>query len=93
MAFSLGWTDVPGISRTARLRLLGNSVVVNQAAAALTDLLGVINEFRNDPDPEPAAVTVEIPDEVPALNDQAAALLLRMLIEHRPTQYPAEPCG
>lgn len=34
-----GWTGVPGISRTARLRLLGNSVVVNQAAGALTELL------------------------------------------------------
>lgn len=39
MAFSIGWTAVPGISRSARLRLLGNSVVVNQAAYALAALL------------------------------------------------------
>jgi len=32
-------TDVPGISRRAQLRLLGNGVVPQQAAAALRDLL------------------------------------------------------
>lgn len=39
MAAPLGWTDIPGISRNARLRLLGNSVVISQAVCALTYLL------------------------------------------------------
>ncbi|WDZ91162.1 hypothetical protein [Nocardiopsis sp. HUAS JQ3] len=36
-----GWvTDVPGLSRAAQLKALGNGVVWQQAAAALLDLLG-----------------------------------------------------
>lgn len=38
-----GWvTDVPGLSRNQMLKLLGNGVVPQQAAAALTHLLGLL---------------------------------------------------
>lgn len=37
LGFPAGWTDVPGVSRTARLRMLGNSVQVQCGyAVALT---------------------------------------------------------
>lgn len=40
MGWPAGWvTDVPGISRREALRILGNGVVPQQAAAALADLL------------------------------------------------------
>jgi len=41
MGLSAGWvTDVPGISRNDQLKMLGNGVVPQQAAAALQHLLG-----------------------------------------------------
>jgi DNA (cytosine-5)-methyltransferase 1 len=41
MGLPPGWvTDVPGISRSAQLRALGNGVIPAQAATALTLLLG-----------------------------------------------------
>lgn len=41
MGLSPGWvTDVPGLPRSAQLRALGNGVVWQQAACAITDLLG-----------------------------------------------------
>lgn len=40
MGLSAGWvTDVPGISRTDQLKMLGNGVVPQQAAAAIRHLL------------------------------------------------------
>lgn len=40
MGLPPGWiTSVPGLSRNAQLRLAGNGVVPQQAAAALTHLL------------------------------------------------------
>jgi DNA (cytosine-5)-methyltransferase 1 len=40
-----GWvTAVPGLSRNAMLRMLGNGVVPQQAAAALPWLLDVLDE-------------------------------------------------
>lgn len=40
MGLPEGWvTDVPGLSRNAQLKLLGNGVVVQQGAAALRQLL------------------------------------------------------
>jgi hypothetical protein len=40
MGLPPGWvTDVPGISRSAQLRALGNGVIPAQAATALTLLL------------------------------------------------------
>ncbi|MDE2096430.1 MAG: hypothetical protein KGL39_04230 [Patescibacteria group bacterium] len=41
MAFPEGWTDGLGLSRTARLRCLGNAIVPAQAMAAWGSLLGV----------------------------------------------------
>ena len=42
MGLPEGWvTDVPGVSRNDALRLLGNGVVPQQAAAALEWLLSV----------------------------------------------------
>lgn len=39
MGLPAGWvTDVPGLSRTQMLRLLGNGVVPRQGTAALTAL-------------------------------------------------------
>lgn len=39
MGLPAGWvTDVPGLSRTAQLKALGNGVVPQQAAAALRHL-------------------------------------------------------
>jgi DNA (cytosine-5)-methyltransferase 1 len=41
MGLPPGWvTDVPGISRSAQLRALGNGVIPAQAATAFTLLLG-----------------------------------------------------
>jgi DNA (cytosine-5)-methyltransferase 1 len=38
-----GWvTDVPGLSRNAQLKALGNGVVPQQAAMALRILLGAV---------------------------------------------------
>jgi hypothetical protein len=52
MGYPAGWiTDVPGISNNDALRLCGNGVVPQQAAAALTLMLGV----------PPAAVTTTHP--------------------------------
>lgn len=87
------WTNVPGISRTARLRLLGNSVVIAQAAGAFTELLGITSALHEDGDTEPTGVTVEVPLQLPELNDQAAALVLRILIEHCQRQGPTTPFG
>lgn len=40
-----GWvTDVPGLTRNEQLKALGNGVVVQQCAAALTHLLGIQSE-------------------------------------------------
>lgn len=39
MGYPPGWTDVPGVSRTARLKCVGNSVQPQTAAAALPQLL------------------------------------------------------
>jgi DNA (cytosine-5)-methyltransferase 1 len=40
MGLPAGWvTDVPGISRNAQLKMLGNGVVPQQAAAAIRWLL------------------------------------------------------
>ena len=48
MGLEDGWvTDVPGLSRPAQLKLLGNGVVPAQAAAAIADCLaalGVVTE-------------------------------------------------
>ena len=42
MGLPAGWvTDVPGVSRNAQLKMLGNGVVPQQAAAALEWLLRV----------------------------------------------------
>jgi DNA (cytosine-5)-methyltransferase 1 len=41
MGLPPGWvTGVPGLPRTARLRIIGNGVVPQQAAAALRLLIG-----------------------------------------------------
>lgn len=49
MGLPAGWvTDVPGISRHSALRLLGNGVVPQQAAAALRILLDVDDPEGND---------------------------------------------
>lgn len=46
MGLPAGWvTDVPGLSRTAQLKALGNGVVPQQAAAALRHLAA-----RREPD-------------------------------------------
>jgi DNA (cytosine-5)-methyltransferase 1 len=43
MGLPEGWvTDVPGLSRNAQLKALGNGVVPQQAAMALRLLLGAI---------------------------------------------------
>jgi DNA (cytosine-5)-methyltransferase 1 len=40
MGLPAGWvTDVPGITRNDQLKMLGNGVVPQQAAAAITHLL------------------------------------------------------
>ena len=39
-------TDVPGLSRNAQLRALGNGVVPQQAAAALLQLLPSTNHSK-----------------------------------------------
>jgi DNA (cytosine-5)-methyltransferase 1 len=40
-----GWvTDVPGVTRNDALRLLGNGVVPQQAAAAVGSLLAAVND-------------------------------------------------
>lgn len=39
MGYPHGWTDVPGVSRTARLKCVGNSVQPQTAAAALPQLV------------------------------------------------------
>jgi DNA (cytosine-5)-methyltransferase 1 len=45
-----GWvTRIPGISRTAQLRLIGNGVVPQQAAAALRLLLQAASAVPSDP--------------------------------------------
>lgn len=49
MMLPQGWvTGVPGLSRATQLRLLGNSVVPQQAAHALTQLLQHSLEPRCD---------------------------------------------
>ncbi len=94
MSLPEGWVTGIDLPRNAQLRLLGNGVVTLQAACALTYLLGTVQQLRQSPpEPEQPAVTVEVPDELPAINDQAAALLLRMLIEHRPNLTDGEPFG
>lgn len=43
MGLPEGWvTDVPGITRNQALKMLGNGVVTQQAAAALTHLLPLL---------------------------------------------------
>lgn len=45
MGWPAGWvTEVPGISRNDALRIIGNGVCPQQAAAALRDLVGVVAE-------------------------------------------------
>lgn len=62
MGLPAGWvTDVPGINRDARLRILGNGVVPQQAAEAIRFLLGAI----------PGEATERMCDTRPL--DQAAA--------------------
>jgi DNA (cytosine-5)-methyltransferase 1 len=40
MGLPAGWvTDIPGITRSDQLKMLGNGVVPQQAAAAITHLL------------------------------------------------------
>jgi DNA (cytosine-5)-methyltransferase 1 len=59
MGLPPGWvTDVPGISRSAQLRALGNGVIPAQAATALTLLLGDIltdHETHSDGDADRGA--------------------------------------
>jgi DNA (cytosine-5)-methyltransferase 1 len=44
MGLPAGWvTDVPGINRNDALKLCGNGVVPQQAAAAVTGLLHAVN--------------------------------------------------
>jgi DNA (cytosine-5)-methyltransferase 1 len=44
MGLPAGWVvDVPGIGRNDALRLLGNGVVPQQAAAAVASLLPLVN--------------------------------------------------
>jgi DNA (cytosine-5)-methyltransferase 1 len=52
MGISPGWvTAVPGIGRAAQLRVLGNGVVPQQAAAALRLLLQAAAAVPADPRP------------------------------------------
>lgn len=46
MGLPAGWvTGVPGLSRTQQFRLLGNGVIPQQAAAALTELAGWFSRY------------------------------------------------
>lgn len=45
MGLPPGWvTDVPGLSRSAKIRAIGNGVVPQQAAMAITSLLNCLAE-------------------------------------------------
>jgi DNA (cytosine-5)-methyltransferase 1 len=50
MGLPAGWvTDVPGVTRNDALRLLGNGVVPQQAAAAVGELLQVAADATAPP--------------------------------------------
>lgn len=46
MGWPAGWTDVPGSSRTSRLKQCGNGVVTHQAYAAYLHLLAAVDNAR-----------------------------------------------
>lgn len=45
MGLPPGWvTDVPGLSRSAKIRIIGNGVVPQQGYMAVMSLLGILRE-------------------------------------------------
>lgn len=62
MGLPLGWvTDVPGLSRTEQLKALGNGVVPQQCALAVSRLLDVLAGNRNQQLDEAAARLLPTP--------------------------------
>jgi DNA (cytosine-5)-methyltransferase 1 len=52
MGLPQGWMcDIPGLSRTVRLRILGNGVVPRQGAAALRLLISIAAAHPDIPQP------------------------------------------
>ena len=49
MGLPPGWvTGVPGLSRSRKIRAIGNGVVPRQAALAVTSLLDILQEAASD---------------------------------------------
>ncbi len=72
--FPVGWvTDVPGVSRSDALRLLGNAVVPQQGAAALRDLLARAAGHDRPPSASHATGWPHLPGQLDIFGDEVAS--------------------